>query len=263
MRATSLQAPPGLEAYRDQARAAAGAVATLASRSLPEVWDGSRESFERWANGVVPLAAAAGRRVTTYSQIDYRIARAAAGINEPLQWIEVAVQPAAMRASLWATAFDALQQIEIEPAKRMERARIDSRGAIVRQVMNAGRNSTIATAGEDRRTLGAVYVTKGDAKVCYWCAMLSSRVVVNGKYLGPIFKADSFEASDASFIGSGTAKTHDHCRCVLRPVYDLDDPLLLEAKAMYDRWLEATKGFSGKAKLRAWRRAYNLSAQPV
>lgn len=263
MRATSLQDPPGLEAYRDQARAAAGAVATFAGRSLPEVWDGSRQSFERWVDGIAPLAAAAGRRVTTYSQIDYRLARAAAGIREPLQWIEVAVQPAAMRASLWATGFDALQRIEIEPAQRMERAKTDVRGAVVRQVMNAGRNSTIATAGEDRRTLGAVFVTKGDSKVCYWCAMLSSRVVVNGKYLGPIFKTDSFETSNDSFIGEGTAKTHDHCRCVLRPVYDLEDPLLLEAKAMYDRWLEVTKGFSGKAKLRAWRRAYNLSTQPV
>ena len=263
MRATSLRPPPELEAFRTQARAAAGAVATFAARSLPEAWDGSRASFERWTNGVVPLAAAAGRRVTTYSQIDYRLARAAAGVNEPLQWIEVALQPAAMRASLWATGFEALQTIEIEPAQRMQRARTDVRGAIVRQVMNAGRNSTLATSDQDRRTLGAVFVTRGDERVCYWCAMLSSRVVVNGKYLGPIFKADSFEASNDSFIGEGTAKTHDHCRCVLRPVYSLDDPLLLEAKAMYDRWLEATKGFSGKAKLRAWRRAYNLPAQPV
>src|SRR5690606_41989694 len=77
----------------------------------------------------------------------------------------------ALRRSLYATVGQTLQGIErhgTPVGAAMKRARIQAQGVVTRQVMNAGRNSTIATTERDPRALGAVYVTREDANVCSW-----------------------------------------------------------------------------------------------
>lgn len=100
-------------------------------------------------------------------------------------------------------------------------------GAAVRHAMDGGRD-TIREYAEDppkgKRVRGYVRVTRMDDKVCYFCAMLASRA----NYL-----EDSFDVSDQLFEGEGTAKVHDSCRCILRPMYGsaLPDSVLMYRRA--------------------------------
>src|SRR5690606_27489371 len=122
----------------------------------------------------------------------------------------------------------------------------------IRYSTNAARNSTIAATKRDPEAIGCVYVTAGDDRVCFWCAMLASR--------GPVFKGYSFDDSDDRFEGPGTAKCHDHCRCILVPIKSLDSQRIDASKELWERWKAVNHDEngrilnSGKAALLAWRR---------
>lgn len=107
-------------------------------------------------------------------------------------------------------------------------------GAAIRHALDGGRSTIEEYADEPargQRVRGYVRFTRMDDKVCYFCAMLATRA----NYL-----EDSFDYSDQLFEGEGTAKVHDSCRCILRPVYGsvLPDSVLMYRRA----WKEMSGG---------------------
>lgn len=120
---------------------------------------------------------------------------------------------------------------QVKAAKQEAQASVA--GAAVRHTLAGGRDTIEQYANDPKpgqRIRGYVRITRMDDKVCYFCAMLASRA----NYL-----QDSFELSDAQFMGPGDAKVHDACRCILRPMYG---SVLPDSVVMYR---EAWKQMSG------------------
>ncbi len=122
--------------------------------------------------------------------------------------------------------------------------------AAVRHVRNGGRSAEDLAVAKDGVALGWMRVTSPGA--CYFCAMLASR--------GPVYKDDSFAASDVRFSGkpgSGDYKVHDSCGCDLRAVYSRDrEEWTEEAISFEELWRSSTRGSSGNDAVNAFRRVY-------
>lgn len=118
----------------------------------------------------------------------------------------------------------------------------NSTGAAVRQAMNGGRNVTKNLVQFDRKVIG--YARYTDANPCAWCALLASRGAVYGKgsfiNANAKFKPNPNGAKDlpADYI---PARTHNHCRCVLRPVYAKAHAMDDDAKFYRDQWKRVTR----------------------
>lgn len=87
-------------------------------------------------------------------------------------------------------------------------------GAASRYVLNGGREYIAQSILRNPRSQGYTRVTSG--RPCAFCAMLASR--------GAVYKGQSFDSSDARFVGAGQVKVHDHCTCQLMSVYQRDEP---------------------------------------
>ena len=249
-------ADPQTEAYRQASIALTSAAALYASQAISTV-EVARllPSLEEIVAAIFGPVSAASDRVVALARQDYYATRRAAGISGQVPpWVTRDLSRDALRASLFATAGQTLQGIDrfdVAPAAALKRARIQAAGVVTRQVMNAGRNSTIATAQRDDRALGSLYVTREDADVCSWCLMLASR--------GPVFGSDSFTDADRLFVGRGTAKSHDHCRCIVKAVFASGSPLLERSHELEKAWREVNWEDGriknhGKDALNAWRR---------
>ena len=156
----------------------------------------------------------------------------------------------AIRTSLRVTGPVALRQkvtrIQVDKDKpagaravaaAKQEAAAGAAGAAVRHALAGGRDTIeeYAEPGRGMKVRGYVRITREDDKVCYFCAMLATRA----NYL-----EDSFDYSDQLFEGAGTAKVHDSCRCILRPVYSKTLP---ESVLMYRRAWKAMSGGDGTA----------------
>jgi hypothetical protein len=128
-------------------------------------------------------------------------------------------------------------------------AQVATAGAAMRHAMNGGRDTVQRTVRADRSALGYARTVSGAP--CAFCAMLASR--------GPVYKDDSFDASDARFHGFGEAKVHDHCSCGVEPVYRRDAAWPIGTNRYSQLWQDSTRGLSGDAARNAFRRA--LEAQ--
>lgn len=253
-----------VEAYRRSQMQVGAAVALAVQQTLPGMvdLDNLLPSFEAWVQRITPLVVAGGARTSDMARPFYQALRASEGFTRPMPtWQRQVVSPEAVRSSLYATAGQALQEVEryrisapdtYRPGPAVKRAQIAAAGAALRHTMNAGRNSVIETTRLDEEALGCVYITRGDEKVCYWCKMLSSR--------GPVYKGRSFLDSDRMFDGPGTAKVHDHCRCVLVPIKNLDSARMDASLDLWNQWKAVNHTpdgrirNSGKAAVKAWRR---------
>jgi hypothetical protein len=124
-------------------------------------------------------------------------------------------------------------------AELMADARVRSSGAAIREAVNGSRNATHNWIRNDRKKLiGYARVTDSDP--CAFCAILASR--------GAVFTKDSFLKKDAKFTPnedaptdlpdgfSNVAKVHNHCKCVLRPVYSKADSWDAAAKHYRKLW---------------------------
>ncbi len=131
-------------------------------------------------------------------------------------------------------------------------------GAAQRQALSGGRGTVYRTARESRQIIAWRRVT--DADPCAWCAMLASRGAV---YLS--------RAAASGVVGRGRSGSlrgtrqrgmsfHDGDECTVEPLYeDEDEPA--EVAALYQQWLGATAGHSGKAAIREWRRYWDKQRQ--
>jgi hypothetical protein len=148
---------------------------------------------------------------------------------------------------------------EVESAQRTREGRTEqlmrdaitrAAGSATRYVTTAGHDQVIDNVKADPVALGWARTTK--AGCCSFCAVLASR--------GAVYKEDSFELSDALFVGAGEHKVHDHCGCGLRPIYTEDDPLP-DRQAEYEQmWIASGKQKRpGESPLNAFRRMYESS----
>lgn len=112
-----------------------------------------------------------------------------------------------------------------------------------RVAMNGGRSTVWSHAQRDRRVIGYIRLSRTGTP-CGWCAMLISR--------GPVYRSErSAEYADGD-------KYHDNCHCFAEPVFSREQynssPLYALNRQYEELWPQVTKGLSGHAALRAWRR---------
>lgn len=112
----------------------------------------------------------------------------------------------------------------------------ESAGAASRHVLTGGRQSLLTLLQDDPQALGWIRVTDGDP--CAFCALLAGR--------GPVYKTEQ----SASF------QAHDSCACTAEPVYSRDAPWAGRAAEFRRLYRQATRGYSGKDAINAFRRAY-------
>lgn len=127
-------------------------------------------------------------------------------------------------------------------------------GGVGRRIVQQGMNSMRLAVRADKTALGWARVTQGDTKVCYFCSMLESR--------GPVYKVDSWRESDRRFDlnafppavldGELAAKAHDHCRCVLAPVFTRESDIVDNAEKLYERWVEVQRMYAEIAQMLGW-----------
>ena len=131
----------------------------------------------------------------------------------------------------------------------------------VKEVENGGRRTIRNAVDRDSSAVGWARVATG-RETCGFCLMLVSR--------GPVYQSaesaglnadattalDILDENDAQAFNELMTRFHPNCDCKVVPVFDRmnwqgrDDYL-----AARDTWIEATKGFSGRDALNAFRRA--------
>jgi hypothetical protein len=148
----------------------------------------------------------------------------------------------------------AIKQVDLKP--EVEKALLDKfykqsaegvAGAMMRHVIDGARQQVQEDVKTDEVALGYMRVLKS-IDPCYYCAMLASR--------GPVYKQDSFAASDARFTGGGTEKVHDHCACGMEPVFRRDSDWTPGARDAAKVWGATTAGKSGRGAIAAFRAAW-------
>lgn len=127
-------------------------------------------------------------------------------------------------------------------------------GGVGRRVVQQGMDSMLAAQRADQRALGWARVTQGDNRVCYFCSMLETR--------GPVYKVGSFAESDPRFksnafppavlSGELGAKAHDHCRCVLAPIFTRSSDIVANADDGYATWLKVQRQYADIARMLGW-----------
>lgn len=96
------------------------------------------------------------------------------------------------------------------------------------------------------------YKRMTDDRPCYFCAILASKgnFYINPKWL-----------SDSNFKGEGDAKVHNHCRCMLVPVFSESEQYDSRARYFLSQWFKYTRQedgtqLGGRAALNEFRRNY-------
>lgn len=159
-------------------------------------------------------------------------------------------------AGLVAEAFQSLSDA-MEAGKTLAEALDTSaelaEGVAIRTAFRPGREMLYDAHRQDRRTIGWIWETAGDDRVCYRCSMQQSR--------GAVFDRQSFDVRNNA---DGTMKVwfHNLCRCHLRNVFTEDPALSDVAARLYEQWSLATAPFSapsdgsltGNESVNAWRR---------
>src|SRR5699024_11002675 len=118
-------------------------------------------------------------------------------------------------------------------------------GAAARRVVQSGMDIARAAAEAAKSAVGWARATPG-VDDCDVCSMLESR--------GMVYDVDSFEVVASRFIenalpptvlsGELTAKTHDHCRCVLVPVFSRASDIQKNADGIYATWKTVQRDYA-------------------
>jgi hypothetical protein len=118
-----------------------------------------------------------------------------------------------------------------------QRGGVNLAGAMSRMALSAGRGVVLDTVKADPKAIAWARITSGNP--CYFCAMLASR--------GAVYKT----AQSAGF------EAHNHCACTAAPVFRKQDVKSLTSKDLAQEWQRATRGLSGKAAIKAWRKYWD------
>lgn len=227
----------------------------------------SPETIAAFVKAALPVVRKGHSSAQALAKVNHRQARRAAGVKGT-------VKVPAGEAFNAEQAESSLRYIgAVAPAKREEvvfdRPFFNSQptvtkqevgAAAARRVVQSGMSMARAAAEADKAAIGWARVTQGEG-ACYFCSMLESR--------GMVYSVDSFEVSDFRFednslpptvlSGELTAKTHDHCRCILVPVYSRTSEVQKSADALYATWKDVQRQFAwlrsatGSNMIQIWR----------
>ena len=145
------------------------------------------------------------------------------------------------------------------PEQAARNAAVHAAGAGIRHVNDGGRDTILTVVRNDRPALGYIRVTQPGC--CSFCAMLASR--------GPVFKTEwaaggSNRRSDRNkkdprtpFVGDGSFKVHDNCKCHIEVVYSEKTGWPGQGKEFQQLWNTYIQNkYSGADAIKAWRRLY-------
>lgn len=148
----------------------------------------------------------------------------------------------------------------------MRKGLSNTAGAAVRHAMNGGRSVANNLVQFDRKVIGYARVT--DTDPCAFCALLASRGAVYGK--------GSFVEGNRKFKPNKEApeglpdewfpcRTHDHCRCYMRPVYSQSQAMDADAKFYRKQWQDVRDEWywlSNKKQIQKFREQYTPFERP-
>lgn len=212
---------------------------------------------EAWFRDIAPLILAFRERSEILALGFYEQQRLLAGIDDPfLPGQADPLDEDVVRTSLKVVGIIGLTEkivAGMEVSAAFAEAGDAAAGAAIRHALNGGRSFTTNTVAQDAQALG-FYRELGPTP-CWFCAMLASRTN---------YKADSFERSDARFVGTDSEwKVHDNCHCTLVPIYSRTTPLPSANRAATELWEKVGQPHSGDpaAARLAFRQAYEGRAQ--
>lgn len=239
-------------------QAAQAGLAILVGLAISKLWPSLdflnlRQSLPAFKAAVAQQVQQHAQASATLAVRQYRLQRVAAGVGagftptpadppsveQIAQAVDWAVQP------LWSA--DVLAEPTTEAgSSAIADAKARLAASSERLVLDAGRNTIVDNVQADRRAKGWARVPEPGA--CYFCALLATR--------GAVYKSGSFNVANAKFKGEGMAKTHDHCRCHMEPVFTAYEPSA-QIREWQQQYEAATKGVYGsKPAQLAWRRAF-------
>lgn len=127
-------------------------------------------------------------------------------------------------------AFRARQQVEADAASIQ--ARVEA--AMQKAVADTGREQVIASVSGDENALGFARIARPGA--CAFCLSQSIRRKRDGRV--GVYKTRGTAGAQANqnFTGSGEAKFHNNCHCLIVPIFDAAyelEPALQKAEQLY------------------------------
>jgi hypothetical protein len=122
-------------------------------------------------------------------------------------------------------------------------ALVQTAGAAQKEALAGGRETVAGAGARDRLLLGWQRVLES-ARPCAFCAMLASR--------GPVYRTRSSGGQDPR---GNVHRYHDHCACIVQPVYSTDTDLPSRSAKLGELWNDSTKGLSGREARIAFRQA--------
>lgn len=125
-------------------------------------------------------------------------------------------------------------------------------GTAARLALDGGRETLVESTRATPQALGYARVT--DVEPCAFCAMLASR--------GPVYHSEESALERVTETGD-IDSYHNGCGCTVMPIYSKSDPWPGQARDFERLWAEATKGYSGRAAMNAFRRAYEAQGKAV
>ena len=211
----------------------------------------SPESISDFVAAALPVVRAGGNSAGSLINSAHRRARRAAGVTgsaprlTPPEFNAEKVETSLRFIGMVQPAREAGALIEVpfRPSD-VEKVYDDIEATAARQVVQMGMDAATSAARKDPRALGWARVTQG-AGACYFCSMLESRGIVytseSFRYSDPRFETNAFPPEVMS--GELTAKVHDHCRCILVPVFNRSSDIISNADAIYSVWKRVQKDY--------------------
>ena len=211
----------------------------------------SPESIADFVAAALPVVRSGGNSAGSLVNSAHRRARRAAGVTgsaprlTPPEFNAEKVETSLRFIGMVQPAREAGALIEVpfRPSD-VEKVYDDIEATAARQVVQMGMDAASNAARKDPRALGWARVTQG-AGACYFCSMLESRGIVytseSFRYSDPRFEANAFPPEVMS--GELTAKVHDHCRCILVPVFNRSSDIISNADAIYSVWKRVQKDY--------------------
>lgn len=167
-------------------------------------------------------------------------ARSAAGVTEEIPLLSL---PPALDEELIDITLDSTGPwgllARIKTATQTVPQAVENTGVILsgagsRLILNGARQAILQSVQEDAAAVAWYRVTAADP--CSFCAMIASK--------GAVFKSEQA----AGFLA------HNRCHCSAAPAFSAEDVKALRDNDLYQQWKQATRGYSGKNALNAWRR---------
>lgn len=216
------------------------------------------ETIGTFSDALVALLTQYGKASADLGATRYEDLRAAAGVRSPFT-VPIA-EPAdedQIRASVrWATHAPSEGAQGAPDAETMQH-RIE--GASLRMMRQPDRETIARAVTDDPEGVTWARVPTGPT-TCYFCAMLATRGAVyhtKEEAGGRNARGSRNPGAGEKFIGEGRFKFHDHCDCDVVPVFSTED---YEPSEQVQNWehlyIESTSGVYGKAKIDAFRKAF-------